>query len=172
MAKLYLGQQPSCRRIFKLQNLIKFATKMKTTIDQNFFKKHKKFPDSSILVPNSDYSHLYYVCWNTLYKQLITTNFGFIVYQGIFLVLFVKYSWLVPMNVRQGKSFQWCTNFLYCSVLSLGSNVNTRVGVSQPDMGSIFQIKNQWYILVIGIYILYKLSKFKKKICYSIVIVY
>ena len=57
-----------------------------------------------------------------------------------------------PMNVRQGKSFQLCTNFLYCSVLSLGSKVNTRVGVSQPDMGSIFQIKNQWYILVIGIY--------------------
>ena len=26
-------------------------------------------------------------------------------------------------------------------VLSLGFNVNTRVGVSQPDMGSIFQIK-------------------------------
>ena len=48
-----------------------------------------------------------------------------------------------PMNVRQGKSFQWCTHFLYCSVLSLGSNINTRVGVSQPDMGSIFQIKNQ-----------------------------
>ena len=56
------------------------------------------------------------------------------------------------MNVRQGKSFQWCANFLYCSVLSLGSSVNTRVGVSQPDMGSIFQIKNQWYIVVIGIY--------------------
>ena len=50
---------------------------------------------------------------------------------------------LHPMNVRQGKSFQWCTHFLYCSVLSLGSNINTRVGVSQPDMGSIFQIKNQ-----------------------------
>ena len=44
--------------------------------------------------------------------------------------------WWDAMNVRQGKSFQWCTNFLYCSVLSLGSNVNTRVGVSQPDMGS------------------------------------
>ena len=53
------------------------------------------------------------------------------------------YSLQKPMNVRQGKSFQWCTNFLYCSVLSLGSNVNTRVGVSQHDMGSIFQIKNQ-----------------------------
>ena len=88
MAKLYLGQQPSCRRILKLQNLIKFATKMKTTIDQNFFKKHKKFPDSSILVPNSGSSHQYYVCWNTLYKQLISNNFVFIVYQGIFLVLF------------------------------------------------------------------------------------
>ena len=52
----------------------------------------------------------------------------------------------------QGKLFQWCTNFLYCSVLSLGFNVNTRVRVPPPNMGSIFQIKNQLNILVIGIY--------------------
>ena len=42
-------------------------------------------------------------------------------------------------------------SFLYCSVLSLGGNVNTR-RMSQPDMGSIFHIKNQWNILVIGNY--------------------
>ena len=51
----------------------------------------------------------------------------------------------------QGKLFQRCTHLLYCSVLSLGSNVNTR-RMLQPDMRSIFHIKNQWNILVIGNY--------------------
>ena len=51
----------------------------------------------------------------------------------------------------QGKLFQRCTHLLYCCVLSLGGNVNTR-RVSQPDMGSIFHIKNPWNILVIGNY--------------------
>ena len=46
--------------------------------------------------------------------------------------------------VRQGKLF-----LLYCSVLSLGGNVNTR-RMSKPEMGSIFHIKNRWNILVIG----------------------
>jgi len=40
----------------------------------------------------------------------------------------------------QGKLFQKCTHLLYCSVLSLGGNVNTR-RMLQPDMGSIFHIK-------------------------------
>ena len=40
----------------------------------------------------------------------------------------------------QGKLFQKCTHLLYCSVLSLGGNVNTR-RMSKPHMGSIFQIK-------------------------------
>ena len=40
----------------------------------------------------------------------------------------------------QGKLFQWCTHLLYCSVLSLCGNLNTR-RMSQPDMGSIFHIK-------------------------------
>ena len=40
----------------------------------------------------------------------------------------------------QGKLFQRCTHLLYCSVLSLGGNVNTR-RMSKPDMGSIFHIK-------------------------------
>ena len=51
----------------------------------------------------------------------------------------------------QGKLFQKCTHLLYCSVLSLGGNVNTK-RMSKPDMGSIFHIKNQWIILVIGNY--------------------
>ena len=43
-------------------------------------------------------------------------------------------------DVMQGKVFQKCTHLLYCSVLSLGGNVNTR-RMSKPDMGSIFHIK-------------------------------
>ena len=54
-------------------------------------------------------------------------------------------------GVMQGKLFQSCTHLLYCSVLSLGGNVNTR-RMSQSDTGSIFHIKNQWNILVIGNY--------------------
>ena len=53
--------------------------------------------------------------------------------------------------IMQGNLFQRCTHLLYCSVLSLGGNVNIR-RMSQPDMGSIFHIKNQWNILVIGNY--------------------
>ena len=53
--------------------------------------------------------------------------------------------------IMQGKLFQRCTHFLYCSVLSLGGNGNTR-RMSKPDMGSIFHIENQWNILVLGNY--------------------
>jgi len=42
--------------------------------------------------------------------------------------------------VMRGKLFQRCTHLLYCSVLSLGGNVNTR-RMSKPDMGSIFHKK-------------------------------
>ena len=40
---------------------------------------------------------------------------------------------------------------MYCSVLSLGGNVNTK-RMLKPDMGSIFHINNQRNILVIGNY--------------------
>ena len=53
--------------------------------------------------------------------------------------------------LMQGRLFQRCTHFLYCSVLPLGGKVNTR-RMSKPDMGSIFHIKNQWNILVKGNY--------------------
>jgi len=53
-----------------------------------------------------------------------------------------------PKVTMQGKLFQRCTHLLYCCVLSLGGNVNTR-RMSKPDMGSIFHIKNQLNILVI-----------------------
>ncbi len=42
-----------------------------------------------------------------------------------------------PKDLMQGKLFQRCTHFLYCSALSLGGKVNTR-WMSQPDMESIF----------------------------------
>ena len=45
-----------------------------------------------------------------------------------------------PKDVMQGKLFQKCTHLSYCSVLSLGGNVNTR-RMSKPHMGSIFHIK-------------------------------
>ena len=44
-------------------------------------------------------------------------------------------------DLMQGKLFQRFRHLLYCSVLSLGGNVNTR-RLSQPDMGSIFHINN------------------------------
>ena len=54
------------------------------------------------------------------------------------------YVYIVNMDetkdVMQGKLFQKCTHLLYCSVLSLGGNANTR-RMSKPDMGSIFHIK-------------------------------
>ena len=56
-------------------------------------------------------------------------------------------------HLMQGKLFQRCTHFLYCSVLSLGGNVNTR-RMSKPDMGSIFHIKIHWNFLVIENYYL------------------
>ena len=40
----------------------------------------------------------------------------------------------------QGKLFHRCTHLLYCSVQSLGGNVNTR-RMWTPDIGSIFHIK-------------------------------
>ena len=43
-------------------------------------------------------------------------------------------------DVTQEKLFQKGTHLLYCSVLSLGGNVNTR-RMSKPDMGSIFHIQ-------------------------------
>jgi len=64
-------------------------------------------------------------------------------------VYYITRGW--SKDVRQGKLFQKCTHLLYCSVLSLGANVNTR-RMLKPDMGSIFHIKNQWNILVIGNY--------------------
>ena len=42
--------------------------------------------------------------------------------------------------LMQGELFQRCSHFLYCSVLSLGGNVNTR-RMSKSYMESIFKKK-------------------------------
>ena len=55
---------------------------------------------------------------------------------------------ILHKDLMQGKLFQRYTHLLYCRVLSLGGNVNTR-RESKPDMGSIFHINNQWNIRVI-----------------------
>ena len=49
-------------------------------------------------------------------------------------------------DLMQGKLFQRCTHILYCSVLSLGGNVNTR------PMSKLSHKYNQWNILVIWNY--------------------
>ena len=57
--------------------------------------------------------------------------------------------------IMQGKLFQRCKHLLYCSVLSLGDNVNTR-RMSQPchnlTWDPSFRVKKQWNILVIENY--------------------
>ena len=61
-------------------------------------------------------------------------------------------SFVLRKDVLKGKLFQKCTHLLYCSVLSLGGNVNTG-RMSKPDMGSVFHIKKTMiYILVVGNY--------------------
>ena len=53
------------------------------------------------------------------------------------------YFWRAEIKViMQGKLFKMCTHLVYCSVLSLGGNANTR-RTSKPD---------QWHILVKGNY--------------------
>ena len=76
------------------------------------------------------------------------------VYQNyiyVFICLYLFIYIYLSKDVMQGKLFQKCTHLLYCSVLSLGGNVNTR-RMSKPEMGSIFHIKNRWNILVIWNY--------------------
>ena len=53
-----------------------------------------------------------------------------------------EFVYVLAKDVMQGKLFQKCRHLLYCNVLSLVGNVNKR-WMLQPDMGSIFHIKNQ-----------------------------
>ena len=51
-----------------------------------------------------------------------------------------RINFVKPVQTKlllQGKLFQRCTHFLYCSVLSLGGKVNIR-RIPQPDMRSIY----------------------------------
>ena len=69
-------------------------------------------------------------------------------------IKFIEYIEFIEYKViMQGKLFQSCTHLLYCSVMSLGGNVNA-IRMSKPNIGSIFFIKNQLNILVIGNYYL------------------
>jgi len=54
-----------------------------------------------------------------------------------FRIVFLKIKINKVKVLMQGKLFQRCTHFLYCSILSSGGKVNTR-RMSQPDMESIF----------------------------------
>jgi len=62
-----------------------------------------------------------------------------LLFENLELIIANFWEILVIGNL-QWKLFQKCTQLLYCSVLSLGGNVNTR-RMSEPDMGSIFHIK-------------------------------
>ena len=86
------------------------------------------------------------------FKHISMFSFSFMKYSLIFFRLMTKLlkiwkktnillGFIVEVkDVMQGKIFQKCTHLLYCSVLSLGGNVNTR-RMLQPDMGSIFSHK-------------------------------
>ena len=63
--------------------------------------------------------------------------------------LCICWIWSVSKNNNVKKVISEVYAFLYCSVPSLGYEVWKR-RISQPDMGSIFHIKNQWNILIIG----------------------
>ena len=52
-----------------------------------------------------------------------------------------EFVYNLAKDVMQGKLFQKCTHLLYCSVLSLGGNVNTKRSLTWDP--SIFCIKNQ-----------------------------
>ena len=74
------------------------------------------------------------------HKHIFPIEKLFFVTNALMLLIVVK-------DIMQGKFFQRCTHLLYCRVLALGGNVNTR-RESKPDMGSIFHTKNKWNILV------------------------
>ena len=68
---------------------------------------------------------------------LIYTIVFFAIPQKDLSVKFPRAKLLLAKVIRQGKLFQRCTHLLYCSVLSLGGNVNTR-RMSKLDMDPSF----------------------------------
>ena len=86
---------------------------------------------------------------------------------GIYTVGFLIF--MIPCRlaakvIMQWKLFQMYTHLLYCSVLSLGANVNTK-RMSQPDRGSIFHIKKSMKYSG-HMQLLCELSKFLKILCF------
>ena len=84
---------------------------------------------------------LLFLEWNQMYLFLTALQ----QFSDTSVLLFYIYS--NPSYFKQLTSppstkviMQRCTHLLYCSVLSLGGNVNTR-RLSKPDMGSTFYIK-------------------------------
>ena len=97
----------------------------------------------NLMVETFDISNLNYLV-NIIY------SLQFQGFQTFGCIGIIKSEFVIKTKViMQEKLFQRCTHLLHCSVLSLGGNVNTRQ-MSKPDMGSIFHIKNQLIILVIG----------------------
>ena len=109
--------------------------------------------------PYREYRTLYLTFYSHLYKEYRTLYLTFYSHP------FKEYRTFTPIHIKSIELFplqftsrfnakkvisEMCA-FLYCSVLSLGGNVNTR-RIWKPNMGFIFQIKNHWNILVIGDY--------------------
>ena len=89
-----------------------------------------------------------YTCFYMLHN-FSNNNFFFFIFLFVFrnkrcikilVVTILNENIFQTKDVMQGKLFQKYTHLLYCRILSLGGNVNTRL-MLQPDMGSIFHIK-------------------------------
>ena len=91
-----------------------------------------------------------YKPWEQFKPNLTNQNLGFYAINLIFTFPFTIGKILVKNNgylsrpglvytkvLMQGKLFQRCTHFLYCSVFSLGGKLNVR-RMSKPDRESIF----------------------------------
>ena len=91
--------------------------------------------------------------WKTIYcvYSIYTSTLTHILTIFTNSIIYNRKNVVKGKDLMKGNLFQRCTHLLYCSVLSLGRKVSTR-RMSKPEMGSIFHIKNQWNILVIGNY--------------------
>ena len=117
-----------------LQSIFDISNKLQISKVYNLFSKKSGLKNRSLGQDSSSNLHFLFI-----YILLIS----------ILKIFITKLS--KDKDLMQGKLFQRCAHLLCCSVLSLGGNVNAR-RMSKPDMGSIFQIKNQGNILVIGNY--------------------
>jgi len=86
----------------------------------------------------------FYYCYKYNLIRLLNTPRQHKLYLFMYVSVFMCCYLSIELSkvIMQGKLFQRCTYLFCCTVLYLGGNVNTRQ-MSQPDMGSIFRIKNQ-----------------------------